>query len=195
MFGGSNKQNISQLNSERGGVGYLLASCPPHWRQQGLRPPLHVITVFGRWLSGWPSIREDTQALRGFLQKLGPTDYTNVRIRRKRAGLVAGIVDEVLQLGARLQALEAGWSAEPDCRLDHAEAFWLDPGRQRLDEAFAATRARSDWPREVSHRFGNWLNAAIRSDRAPMGDTEHHEWQRELSRELDMLQEALGHDR
>lgn len=194
-FGGSKPQNISQLNSERGGVGYLLASCPPRWRNQGLKPPLHVSTVFGNWLRRWPAIRDETKALRSFLGKLGATDYTNVHIRGTRAEMVAGIVDQVLHLAAQVQSLQAGWSAGPDCRLDSAERFWLDPARAVHDEAFAKQRSLSDWPREVSHHFGNWLNAAIRSDSAPMGDFEHHEWQRQLDRELVMLQEVLRHDR
>lgn len=38
-LGGTKPQNISQLNSERGGINYLLASLPPIWKSRDVRPP------------------------------------------------------------------------------------------------------------------------------------------------------------
>src|SRR5690606_30278650 len=41
-LGGTKPQNISQLNSERRGVNYLLSSLPPRWKQDRTRNFLHL---------------------------------------------------------------------------------------------------------------------------------------------------------
>lgn len=48
-FGGTKPQNISQLNSERGGNNYLLASRPPKWKTLAVKAPLHTDSVFPRF--------------------------------------------------------------------------------------------------------------------------------------------------
>ena len=45
-FGGTKPQNISQLNSERGGAAHLLSALPPIWRNPNLRLPWKVKSVF-----------------------------------------------------------------------------------------------------------------------------------------------------
>lgn len=190
-FGGSKPQNISQLNSERGGIGYLLPSCPPHWDRQNIHPPTNVTTLFSNWLNRFYEIRERIKALKSYLEKL-PTQQTNIRMRDARERFVKGIVDEVLNVGETVRNLAPGWSAAATCKLDPVEACWLDPGRASIDEVFSTQCHAADWPAEVSHRFGNWLNAAIRSDRMSVGDSEHREWQKMLSEELAWLQKELG---
>ena len=44
-FGGSKPQNISQLNSQRGGKTNLLNCAPPSW-QSTLKPPLNDQSIF-----------------------------------------------------------------------------------------------------------------------------------------------------
>ncbi|GAB3392010.1 type I-F CRISPR-associated protein Csy1 [Azotobacter armeniacus] len=192
-FGGTKPQNVSQLNSERHGEGYLLPSCPPNWRSQGARPPLAVPTVLSVWLQRRPALRELTRSLREFLRSTG--DYTNRRIRDTRAELVARICDEVLQFAAEIQELPADWSADPNCRLNADEQFWLDPYRAETDPDFAQRRQHSDWVETVCQRFGNWLNARLGDKQNPMGDAENHEWSRVLDREMHFLRlELENHD-
>jgi CRISPR-associated protein Csy1 len=45
-MGGTKPQNISQLNSERGGTNYLLASLPPVWQGQRNDPPVNAGSIF-----------------------------------------------------------------------------------------------------------------------------------------------------
>lgn len=191
-FGGNNKQNVSYLNSKRGGTGYLLASCPPQWQHQGLKPPLRVETLFDRWLSGFRSLRELTQGLAKFLSG---TRHNNLAIRQTRARFVAQIVDEVLHLARTLQQLPAGWSTADDCRLNQAEALWLDPGRCVTDESFAAARDNSDWPDTIARKFANWLNHEIRSDRLPVDDASALQWHRDFAQEMSGFQREIADDR
>ncbi len=191
-FGGNNKQNVSYLNSKRGGTGYLLASCPPQWQHQGLKPPLRVETIFDRWLSGFRSLRELTQ---GLAQFLSGTRHNNLAIRLTRARFVAQIVDEVLHLARTIQQLPSGWSAAGECRLNQAEMLWLDPGRCLVDEALASARGNSDWPDTIARKFANWLNHQIHSDRLPVDDASALQWHRDFAQEMSDFQKEISDDR
>jgi len=60
---------------------------------------------------------------------------------------------------------------------------------------FAARWRRGDWQDEICLRFGNWLNAAISTDRTPMGQAEAEAWQTALDDELRMIRlELADHD-
>ncbi len=184
-FGGGNSQNISQLNIERHGQILLLPSGPPEWISQKVKEPLKVKSVFGPLLENRTKMRNLTRILREFL--LSVQDVNNIRIRNKRAELVAYIRDELLQFAAEIQDLPAGWSAKAECRLNPSEQCWLDPGRAVEDEAFAALRQKEDWKNEICRRFGNWLNARLTDKKLPMGEDEAREWSVFLNEELRML--------
>jgi CRISPR-associated protein Csy1 len=188
-FGGTKPQNISQLNSERHGENYLLASVPPVWNRSLINPPLKVESIFSRWLNRTQHIYHLTRKLRHFLAKAQPAN--NISIRNKRAELVALIRDEVMQTAACLQDLSPSWSQHEDCQLNADERNWLDPWRGREDKVFAAERAATDWQDAICHRFGNWLNARLNVDKTPMGDPEHAEWSGQLKKELRMMHEEL----
>ena len=188
-FGGTKPQNISQLNSERHGEAWLLASVPPTWRSRPAQPPWQVESIFDRWFEQHSEVRRYTRELRRFLSKLG--DRNNLEIRDQRAGLTRMIVDELLQFAAEIQDLQAGWSADPACKLNPEERYWLDPYRTGLDPEFATARNSIDWKEQVSHRFGNWLNARLRTDRTSMSDVEHGEWKTLLEQEMRLLREEL----
>ncbi|WP_428309624.1 type I-F CRISPR-associated protein Csy1 [Hydrocarboniphaga sp.] len=190
-FGGSKPQNISQLNSERGGVGYLLPSCPPVWNRQPLQPPTRTTTVFNGWLSrSSREIRDKIKALKAYLDSL-PPDRSTVHLRDARERYVQAIIDDALHIAAGLRDLPPGWSADPACKLDAAEAYWLDPHRAYADADFASQASLTDWQQQVSHRFGNWLNHEVGSDRLPMGDPEQREWKKMLEEELQWLSREL----
>ncbi len=188
-FGGSKPQNISQLNSERGGVGYLLSSLPPTWTYQGIKPPLGVSTVFSRWIH-WGELKRIPDELKRYLERL-PNDRSNVHMRRGRARRIDDLVDALLNRTACIQQLPAGWSVDPECRLDDAEVCWLDPGRTQVDEDFAHRCRGNDWPLDIGHRFGNWLSARIRSDRLRIDDEEHGIWKHQLREAIDAMVKEL----
>ena len=190
-FGGSKPQNISQLNSERRGDGYLLASLPPIWTSQGLRPPAHLTTLFGRWLLRNGGLWNLVRKLEKFL---AVTQHNNLPIRQARGRMVNQIVDEVLYLAATIQQAPPGWSADVDCRLAADECYWLDPGRGDSDEQFAAGYATGDWAETVARKFGRWLNGQIRSDRAPLDKEAAQQWQEDFAKVMAQFQQEVGDD-
>ena len=192
-FGGTKPQNISQLNSERYGENYLLASVPPVWRSDPIRPPLRVETIFGRWFERRPRVYSLIEVLRDFL--LSVREVNNIAIRLKRAELLDQVRDELVQFAAELHELAPGWTRHEDCRLNREECYWLDPRRGQEDETFATGRATSDWRDAICSRFGNWLNARL-EDRGglPMGDAEQREWRTVLEDKLRLMREELDLD-
>ena len=88
-FGGTKPQNISQLNSERGGSNYLLASLPPRWKSREVQAPWYVDSVlsrYGRSEGAWALVRE----LRDFLLSDPPP---TMETRNRREGLIDSLID------------------------------------------------------------------------------------------------------
>jgi CRISPR-associated protein Csy1 len=191
-LGGSKPQNISQLNSERYGENWLLASKPPVWVQLRVKPPFRADSVFDRWFGRRGPVRGAVARLREFLRS---SDHNNHAIRNARARLVADICDEVHQYAASLQVLKPGWSADPECRLHQAERFWLDPLRARTDEEFMKLRESVDWRDQVSSRFANWLNSSLETDGLVFDQYSAAHWADVLRQELKMFREVLDDER
>ena len=194
-FGGTKPQNISQLNSERHGENWLLPSLPPTWQSDPIRPPFFAESVFSRRFGKRRDVKELTRILRDFLRSVAKPDLNNIRIRNKRVELVGYVRDELLQFAAEIRELDGGWSRDERCRLNPAEQCWLDPKRASGDEELAARWRRGDWRDEICLRFGNWLDAAISTDRTPMGEAESEAWQAVLDTELRRIRlELADHD-
>lgn len=180
-LGGTKPQNISQLNSERRGVNYLLASLPPVWQGRKNHLPAHATSVFDRLFMGRPRARDIVRALRDFLQGDPPA---NVETRERRDQLTRLLIDELVCMAAELQQGEpAGWTRDSDRfgLLAHDEQLWLDPGRAALEEEqeFAHDWLTMQWPTDVGKRFANWLNKQL-DNKLPMGEVEARHWQDEL---------------
>lgn len=186
-FGGTKPQNISQLNSERGGAAYLLPSFPPDWQRQGIRPPIKRTSVFGRYgeLGQQPEVKELLKDLRTYLNARRELDST-MAMRDQRAELVNAIVDAVIDYQDMVRSFPAGWSKDPKCKLDSAESSWLDADHENAadDDAAeapdqddpSAPEAAKHWRSVIAFRFASWLNAAISAKNNPMADEEHQEW-------------------
>lgn len=178
-LGGTKPQNISQLNSERRGGNYLLASLPPQWRARTLSPPLRTESVFPRF-GRQPEVRKTVRELRDFLRSDPPS---TLETHQRREALVDDLIDALVAYAQPLQEqLPAGWSADTDCRLDACESLWLDPGRaseEAGDAAFAADWQFMDWPADIGSRFANWLNHQL-APLLPVGDVEARQWETEL---------------
>nr|WP_298250420.1 type I-F CRISPR-associated protein Csy1 [uncultured Halomonas sp.] len=184
-LGGTKPQNISQLNSERGGNNYLLASLPPKWKSQGVKPPLNTDTVFKRF-GRRREVRWLAQGLVRFLKTEPPESR---HTRDKVDGYVAALIDELVLFASEFQVLEPGWSADSACRLPVEQQLWLDPWRSEEDAEFAQQREQGEWPEEIRAAFARWLNAWLKP--LGVGDNEHSEWQARLRRQLVTLQEEL----
>lgn len=179
-FGGTKPQNISQLNSERGGNNYLLASRPPKWKTFAVKAPLHTDSVFPRF-ARIPEVRQTMRTLRDFLES---DPASTMETRNRRDALLDRLIDELVAFANPLQAtLPAGWTRDADCRLAEAERLWLDPGRAEADDEsdtdFQAAWQHMDWPAEIGRRFANWLNHEL-GRALPLGDIEARHWRDEL---------------
>lgn len=188
-MGGTKPQNISQLNSERGGNNYLLASLPPRWTSQGIKAPLLTDSVFPRF-GRRSEVKRLVNDLRRFLESNPSSDY---QTRDLRDDLNAALMDELMLFTMQLHGLLPGWSDDDKCRLPAEETYWLDPGRAETDAAFREARESTDWESVIRQRFANWLNHVL-GRKLPLGDTEHRHWSRELERDA-TYQRWLERDR
>lgn len=184
-FGGSKPQNISQLNSERGGANHLLPSVPPVWHSEGVKPPLRHTSVFdkGAPVRGSRDVYFWTQKLSKFLLKNRERD-SNKYIRDKCAWMVDEIIYTILDIAAQIQCLPSGWSQSENCRLSAPEKRWLDPVQAANEGESEETTSAIDWRIEVAERFGDWLRAAISTKKNPMDDEAFVEWKHRFLKEL-----------
>ena len=190
-LGGSKPQNISALNTRRHGENYLLASLPPSPRPWQQRPPLRMTSIFDAAFGRRPHVRELVDALRDYLLRM--IARNNLAIRNARADFTHQIVVALIDFAEPIQRLPSGWSAFPDCQLHADECYWLDPGRSRSDASFARSRDLADWPEAVSHRFANWLNAALETTDFVLNDTDHQVWADALADHLRLLPTEVSH--
>ncbi|TVP43695.1 MAG: type I-F CRISPR-associated protein Csy1 [Halomonas sp.] len=180
-MGGTKPQNISQLNSERGGNNYLLASLPPSWNVRDIRPPLKVVSVFSHpgVFGSRSEVRSLVKDLKHFLETNPATD---MRTRDLRDDYTAMLMDELALFAMQMHSLPGGWSDDEKCELVAEEAFWLDPGRAEEDAVFREARNSVEWSDDIRHRFANWLNAAL-GGKLPLGDVEFRHWQKTLAKD------------
>lgn len=187
-LGGTKPQNISQLNSERGGVNYLLASLPPTWKKVRPRQLLQMKSAMDQF-AYVKSVRSLVKALADFLLGDPPANDRTRTIRRK---IEQELGAQLALFAAEISAsAEPGWTRNPDCVLHQSEKLWLDPERSELpiridpehpeladdDRQFNAAFEFGDWPDEVAGRFANWVNQRL-SDAGltTVGDAEYRHW-------------------
>lgn len=184
-LGGTKPLNISQLNSERLGRNYLLASLPPVWKTVAVQPVHGVDSVFQRY----GRRREVVRLVRMLRDFLASDPAPNIRTRTRIDTLVADLLDELLHLAAEVRSLDPGWSQDPACRLSAAERLWLDPGAG-TEEGAAAVPITDEAAERIAAGFANWLNARLRKP-LPMGDPEYQHWRKLALEQIeDDLREA-----
>lgn len=191
-MGGTKPQNISQLNSERRGMNYLLSSLPPQWKVNEQRFPTHADSVFTRYFDTRPLVRQTVKALRHYLES-NPNSVKDTRDHRKE--LVDVLVDEMVAMAAELQhALPPGWTLNDPrfSKLNDDEQTWLDALRAELPEEadFANRWLAMEWPDAIGTRFGNWLNARLEGQLS-FSDIEFREWKKELLTDEDGFSQQL----
>ena len=205
-FGGTKPQNISQLNSERGGAAHLLSALPPVWRSPDLRLPLKIESVFAvpgllsRQFAG------PLKALRGFLVSVnkGPDKQRSIlEWRQERGARVDELVSGIQKWAAEVQLNQPGWSLHADCRLNELERPWLDPYAPKeaedavvasavvteielseedrffayLDDQEHKAEAKAlDVDREIARAFARWLDSLLTTKDTPMDSATYREW-------------------
>lgn len=177
-LGGTKPQNISQLNSERGGVNYLLSSLPPTAWAPPQGPDLRARgSVFDQTRGAFFVFGEVRNLLRELAAFLKTDPDQNKETRDRVSTLVQAIALELALFGASVRARHgAGWTRESTDRMPSCEKLWLDPERTELpvrddpehldwqedDLAFIQAYEHGDWADEVATRFGLWLNGQLR---------------------------------
>lgn len=185
-LGGTKPQNISQLNSERRGVNYLLASVPPVWTSEQPRSLLGLESALDRF-THFKGVLALVRTLADFL--LSDPDKA-IATRNERKAIVQALSVQLPLFAASIHTgAEPGWTRDPDCRLPLCEQLWLDPertglppreGHEQEDEEFKTAYDRGDWPEEVAGRFANWVNAQLhKAGLTTVGDVEHKHWARQ----------------
>lgn len=191
-MGGTKPQNISQLNSERRGMNYLLSSLPPQWKVSEKRLPVSTDSVFNHYFSSRPLVRQTVQALRAFLESNPPA---NDATRSQRDDMVYRLVDEMVTMAADLEhMLPPGWTLNDErfSKLNNDEQYWLDPLRAELPEEadFAEAWLAMEWPDAIGRRFGNWLNDRL-DGKLHFGEIEFRAWKKELLADEDGFGQQL----
>ncbi|MBM6551175.1 type I-F CRISPR-associated protein Csy1 [Marinomonas ostreistagni] len=187
-FGGSNQQNISQLNSTRGGRAYLLSSAPPTWESQE-QPPLKVKSIFSGPFSR--KVYPQILGLKKFLvAKLH--ERSTWEIRNERAQRIDDIVDRLIGYAATVRSFPAGWSSHPECYLPEHQKLWLDPKRCQLDTEFAEAFDLKEWQGQVAEDFSRFLNAELeRNSEIATGDVEFKQWKVLTAQELRLVKDDV----
>ena len=200
LFGGSKPQNVSLLNSRRGGKSYLLHSAPPVWRDS-LRLPKKGKQSFARLY-----LRQVDKDIYEFRQYLSHVDgkRSNARVKEGRAQRVTNLLDKYMQLVASIRRIgEPGWTQ--DCDLPLHEQCLLDPTRRDNINGESAHLSPFDklmddrtWLDLVADDYARWLKKRLRGIRTAnggtlrdMGDSEAYEWRQELDQTFSRLRNDL----
>lgn len=187
-FGGTKPQNISALNSARGGKVWLLPSRPPVWAQKENKP-LTMTSLFGR-RSFDADTRKLVRDLVVFLRR--EKSRNNDLIRRQRARYVERMIDVLLNHATNIQRKDwAGWTQESACRLRPHQQLWLDPWRTQQDAAFSADRSKGDWQYSVADDFALWLNSKLKAEGIAAEHVERVEWRGQLLRTLQEMEQGM----
>lgn len=181
-LGGTKSHNISQLNSERRGMSYLLSSCPPIWESSDRKSYLGIESALNRFRSF-----EDANLLVKKLITLLKSDpEKTMDTRQKRERIEQALAQALANFGSAIRnGYEPGWTRNPECNLSPHQKNWLDPDRAELpsrpdfeaeDREFQQALERKDWPDQVATDFALWLNAVLRKEDLPVGDAELKHW-------------------
>jgi CRISPR-associated protein Csy1 len=173
-LGGTKPQNISQLNSDRKGGNYLLASCPPIWKSNRVSPVLgskSFFQIFGRQ----KNVRNDLEELKSFLEKNPPNNSRTAAIVTEKVEL---LISHFLNYTEFVRDLDPNWTANPACNLPEHQKRWLDPKAPRQNEVPA-----EDVVQNVSEDFARWINVQLRK-KLSVGDEQYVEWRKRVIDEL-----------
>jgi CRISPR-associated protein Csy1 len=179
-YGGSKPQNVSILNSMRGGKMLLLSCAPPNW-QSRLKPPSGKNIFDSREFNrrAWRQVNE----LKTYLLSVVGKDNT-LEIRQTRGHHILALVDTLLNYATEIQSLtdRSGWSSAADCHLDDAQKLWLDLNNP--DAEFQQRREADSWSVTIGKQFASWLNNHLEHEKMTFAQTESQAWQKAFKERL-----------
>ncbi len=151
-FGGANPQGVSLLNSQNGGVSYLLPSMPPELTPQKIRLPKTDFFSNSLYYKNYESSFKS-------LDKLMTLDRNNIHIRQGIDNIISFIVSQVIGRSWKIRSSDKNWSEKTS--LKPYQKTWLD-------NAYEEKRAEDDeWLNEVITELARWI---INSYKKVVGD-------------------------
>lgn len=143
-FGGTKPQNISALNSRRGGKAYLLSSLPPSLHEVKVRIPKSDFFKESIWYKSQSSA---LYQLHAYMKQ----ERNTMEIRKAIHDLVDEMIDAVLLVAYQIRAGAAGWSEEETyVALPRSQKIWLD-------DACMEERQDPSWTGEIAASFARWV--------------------------------------
>lgn len=143
-FGGTKPQNISALNSRRGGKTYLLPSLPPSLRKESIRIPKSDFFKESIW---YKSQSSTLYRLHAYMKQ----ERNTMEIRKAIHNLVNEMIDAVLLVAYQIRASTVGWSEEETyTALPKSQKIWLD-------DACMEERMEPSWTSEIAAAFARWV--------------------------------------
>ncbi|NWA73006.1 type I-F CRISPR-associated protein Csy1 [Serratia proteamaculans] len=176
-MGGTKPQNISYLNSVRGGRAWLLPCSAPVWLSVN-KPPLNQHSIFQERKAFSAMARDTVWQLKQYLRGVNQSSENTAEIRQQRSAYLDEIIDILFGYVAGIQNCEDWqcWSQSEGCQLSRAQQLWLDPWRMNQDEDFRFEREGDDWKKEIALDFGVWLNHQLKSEEMKFSEVERCEW-------------------
>jgi CRISPR-associated protein Csy1 len=145
-FGGTKPQNISVLNSQNGGVAYLLPASPPILAGRQVNPPRNSFFDLKY------SRPEMCQELFTAFHKTLSIAINNQGIRSKIRGLAKAIFFELIDRSWLIRYLDSGWSDSDRYKaLPKQEKLWLDSQYRNSEEK------DDDWLEAIQQGFVRWF--------------------------------------
>jgi CRISPR-associated protein Csy1 len=149
-YGGTKPQNISVLNSQKGGKAYLLPCVPPAFKNHNVKMP--STDFFDDCL--WPNLFKDRFHN---LHKLLMADINNIHIREGRDNIWLSIFDRIVEMVWQVRNFQSENS--------FSERFDRLPKYQRviLDEDYRDERDSSEgYTEQFLKEIARWIVLAYR---------------------------------
>lgn len=159
-FGGEHAKNVSMLNANRGGKGYLFSCQPPVWTAQNNEYTKQK-TIFDRGIIRYRAY-ESLQFLADFIARFQKLELSVAKDDRKK--WIIEWVNDILQIMTDyadeiIFSNDAGWTVDIDNKFKQTYRLWLDPYYQNSE--FQNTRNQTQWQNTISQDFAKWLVKVI----------------------------------
>jgi len=156
-IGGAKPQNISALHKAREGELQMFCCAPPIWRSSDVRPILNRESIFAPRgiFRRRPGVTQALEGMAGYLRRRYLP--ANAETRKRVAGYVHQLVEELICLSVEYAVLPAGWSRDPACRLHPSQKLLLDPESRGSDEELAKIWRDGTWASDI----GGWVSLLL----------------------------------
>ncbi len=160
-YGGEHAKNVSMLNANRGGKGFLFSCQPPVWENQYSQYQRQR-EIFDGGILRFRS-QETLTFLTDFILRFQNVELSLAAPKRKiwLEQWVNKILDTVTAYADEIIfSHNAGWTSSIPNKLNKEYQFWLDPYND--DAIFQQNRQKTSWEQKISTDFVQWLSRNIR---------------------------------